>query len=315
LVLAAVSNSEYSFLLGDAVRYVHSRLPDSSVEEQTQLALDYLLVQVGAHILNIIPGRVSISVDPRLGYDYNAIIAKSHSLVAILKELDIPQSRILIKIPATMPGIRAAHNLEAENIHTNLTLIFSLVQALACAQAGVAVISPFIGRVKDWWSARAIQNGIPEGLTNQTLSEHPGIELVHHIRAAYTKYGHQTQIMAAGFRKVEEIIELSKAGREGGADLMTLPPDLLNGLRQLEGQREPTVGFQAVFETRPEPFYFSANGPTKEGDAAFERDSAQEMISLDKVPEGLAKFSKDATTLEYKVRAKLLSTFILRRNA
>jgi len=285
--------------------------------------LDYLLVQVGAHILNIIPGRVSISVDPRLGYDYDAIIAKSHSLVAILKELDIPQSRILIKIPATMPGIRAAHKLETQNIHTNLTLIFSLVQALACAQAGVAVISPFIGRVKDWWSARAIKNGIPEGLTNQPLSEHPGIELVHRIRAAYNKYGHQTQIMAAGFRKVEEIIELSKAGSKGGADLMTLPPDLLDGLRQLEGQREPTAGFQATVETHPEPFYFSVNdGPTKEGDAAFERDSAQEMISLDKVPEGLAKFSKDATTLEDKVRANLkliskspTSTSILHPNA
>ena len=278
-------------------------------------------MQVGAQILNIIPGRVSISVDPRLGYDYDAIISKTHSLVAILKELDIPQSRILIKIPATMPGIRAAHKLEAQNIHTNLTLIFSLVQALACAQAGVAVISPFIGRVKDWWSARAIQNGIPEGLTKQPLSEHPGIKLVHRIRAAYTKYGHhQTQIMAAGFRKVEEIIELSKVGSKGGADLMTLPPDLLDGLRQLEAQREPTIGFKAAVESRPEPFYFSVNGPTKEGDAAFERDSAQEMISLDKVPEGLAKFSIDATKLEDKVRAELISksptsTFNLRPKA
>jgi transaldolase len=267
--------------------------------------------------LNIIPGRVSISVDPRLGYDYDAIMAKSHALLAILKELDIPQSRILIKIPATIPGIRAAHKLEAQDIHTNLTLIFSLVQALACAQAGVAVISPFIGRVKDWWSARVIQNGIPEGLINQPLSEHPGIELVHRIRAAYTKYGHKTQIMAAGFRKVEEIIELSKAGSKGGTDSMTLPPNLLDGLRQLEGQRNPTAGFITPVETRPEPFYFSVNGPTKEGDAAFERDSVQEMISLDKVPEGLAKFSVDATTLEDKVCAKLLltpptSTFVFR---
>ena len=194
------------------------------------------------------------------------------------------------------------------------------MQALACAQAGVAIISPFIGRVKDWWSARAIQNGIPEGLTNQPLSKHPGIELVHRIRAAYTAYGHRTQVMAAGFRKVEEIIELSKAGSKGGADLMTLPPDLLDGLRQLEGQREPTAGFKAPIETRPEPFYFSINGPTKEGDTAFDRDSAQEMISLDKVPEGLAKFSVDATALEDKVRAKLLSkspasAFVLRAKA
>jgi transaldolase len=129
------------------------------------------LVQVGVQISNIFPGRVSISVDPRLG-DYDAIIAKSNALVAILKELDIPQ-------------------LVAQKIHTNLTLIFSLVQDTSSGLR-TSGCSRHFGRVKDWWSARAIQNGIPERLTDQPLSEHPKIELVHRIRAAYTKYGHQT---------------------------------------------------------------------------------------------------------------------------
>jgi len=259
---------------------------------------------VGAQILSIIPGRVSISVDPRLGFSYNAILSKSRALIKHVDDLHMSRSRILIKIPATTAGIRAAHTLETvDGIHTNMTLVFSLVQALACAQAGVAVVSPFIGRVKDWWAAKAIAEGNPSGLADQPLAEHPGIKLVHRIRDAYTKYGYKTQIMAAGFRKVEEIIELGRAGSEGGADFMTLPPDLLDGLRTRSG---------VIFPINPPPrstsipdspvLYFSSDGPTEEGLAAFERDSKEEAISLDKVPEGLDKFSIDTIKLEEKVR-------------
>ncbi|KAF8147699.1 transaldolase [Crassisporium funariophilum] len=306
LVLAAISTPEYSHLLDEAVRHAQSHLPTSSIDERIQLALDRLLVQVAVQILKIIPGRVSVSVDPRLGYNCEAIINKGHALITLFEEINIPRSRILIKIPATAPGIRAAHTLETEGIHTNMTLIFSLVQALACAQAGVAVISPFIGRVKDWWNARAVKDGELQGLDNQPLSEHPGIQLVHRIRAAFVAYGYSTQIMAAGFRKPDEIVELSKAGTKGGADLVTLPPDLLDGLRQMVGQRNPTSEFRMeVIKLGPEPLYFSCDGPTAAGQDAFERDSAAEMISLDKVPEGLAKFSADATILEEKVRAQI----------
>ena len=187
-----------------------------------------------------------------------------------------------------------------------MTLVFSLVQALACAQAGVAVISPFIGRVKDWWAAKAIAEGNPSGLPNQSLAEHPGIKLVHRIRDAYTKYGYKTQVMAAGFRTVEEIIELGRAGSEGGADFMTLPPDLLDGLRTRSGVLSPVNSPPHSTAVPDSPvLYFSMDGPTEEGVAAFERDSKTEAISLDKVPEGLDKFSIDAVKLEEKVRALL----------
>jgi len=307
LVYAAVCKPEYAQLVEEAVSYAQGRNPTATVDEKSDLALDHLLVQVGVRILSIIPGRVSISVDPRLGSSYSGILSKSRALIKLVDEFHIPRSRILIKIPATTAGIHAAHTLETkDNIHTNLTLVFSLVQALACAQAGVSVVSPFIGRVKDWWAARAIAEGNPDGLEKQPLSEHPGITLVHRIREAYTRYGYTTQIMAAGFRKPAEIIELSRAGNRGGADIMTLPPDLLDGLRKVKGEHHvartfvPSTNLNDLPESAP--IYFSSNGPTNKDLAAFERDSEVEAISLDKVPEGLSKFSVDAVKLEQKVR-------------
>lgn len=212
-----------------------------------------------------------------------------------------------MKIPATAEGIHAAHTLESnDGIHTNLTLVFSLVQAIACAQAGVTVISPFIGRVKDWWSARAVAAGVAEGIDDQPLKEHPGIKLVYRIKEAYTRYGYCTQIMAAGFRKPEEIVELSRFGSKGGPDLVTLPPELLEGLMRMDGGKNLGCDSrESVYSTdssRSAPIYVTADGPTEEGFATFDRDSRQEAISLDKVPEGLAKFSVDAVKLEKTVR-------------
>ncbi|KAH9477180.1 Transaldolase [Psilocybe cubensis] len=312
LVFAAVSTAKYSYLIDDAVTYsLRSLSPKSpTVDEIVELALDHLLVRVGAEILSIIPGRVSISVDPRLGFSYAGILSKSRALIKLVEELHIPRTRILIKIPATPEGIHAAHTLESvDGIHTNLTLIFSLVQAIACAQAGVSVVSPFIGRVKDWWSARAIAEGNPSGLDDQPLQDHPGIALVRRIKETYTRCGYSTQIMAAGFRKPEEIVELSRYGKKGGADLVTLPPDLLEGLMKLDGnldlRSDSTQPTPLTELPNPPPIYFSPNGPTHEGAILFERDSKQEAISLDKVPEGLAKFSIDAVKLETMVRDRV----------
>ncbi|KDR65828.1 hypothetical protein GALMADRAFT_260021 [Galerina marginata CBS 339.88] len=304
LVYTAVCKPEYSHHVEEAVLYAQSRIPTATVNEKVELALDHLLVQIGIRILSIIPGRVSISVDPRLGTSYNRILSKSRALIQLVDEFKIPRSRVLIKIPATAAGIHAAHTLEIkDDIRTNLTLVFSLVQALACAQAGISVVSPFIGRVKDWWAARAIAEGNPDGLEQQPLSEHPGIKLVHRIREAYTRYSYTTQIMAAGFRKPAEIIELSRAGNRGGADIVTLPPDLLAGLRGIEGEDLGARNFVPPMDI-PEsaPVYFSLNGPTDEDLAIFDRDSKLEAISLDKVPEGLTKFSVDAAKLEQKLR-------------
>ncbi|KAF8873171.1 hypothetical protein CPB84DRAFT_1690916 [Gymnopilus junonius] len=313
LVCAAVSKPEYSHLVDQAVAYALRTIPSGTVEEKKELALDRLLVEVGVQILSIIPGRVSLSVDPRLGSSYSSLVTRSRALVKLVDELQIHRSRVLIKIPATPSGIHAAHTLETEDgIHTNLTLVFSLVQALACAQAGVSVISPFIGRVKDWWSVRAIAEGNSEGLDNQPLSEHPGIRLVHRIKQAYKQYGYTTQIMAAGFRKPEEIVELSRYGKSGGPDIVTLPPDLLEGLQKMEGEHDLGKGLISTKEeadvSQTAPAYFTSDGPTKEGWAAFDRDSQLEAISLDKVPEGLAKFSGDAVKLEEKVRGLIESS-------
>ena len=314
------------------------------------------LVQVGAEILNIIPGRVSVSVDPRLGYNYHGILnkvgnpslphpshllnhltAQAKSLASLFNSLSppIPPSRFLIKIPATYPGILAAHTLESlpsSPIHTNLTLVFGRVQAVACAQAGVSVISPFVGRVKDWWDARARlgldltfnSGGVGEGsgLTSDAdvdgekrkklaIETHPGLNLLRDIRNTYTQLGTTTQIMAAGFRSVDEIVEVGRYGSKGGPDLVTLPPELLDGLRRREGEVRAADSTPLPPTSTPisapltMPLYFNPTSPDPNG-ALFENGLKEEGgIALDKVPEGLEKFSRDARKLEGRVRCAL----------
>jgi len=234
-------------------------------------------------------------------------VKKGLSLMTLFDEIKIPHHRILIKIPATWEGIRAAQTLEHEyDIRTNLTLVFSLVQALACAQAGVSVISPFIGRVKDWWHARAIAAGRLEGLEKQGLSEHPGIHLVRKIRKAFSAHGYETQIMAAGFRKPEEVLELVQGGRRRGPDLVTIPPELLEGLRRIRG-REDEEDEEDLDIGETVAAYFDKYGPAQGGQDAFERDMMDEAIGVEKVPEGLAKFSADTDKLEERVRLALVN--------
>ncbi|KAJ7039734.1 transaldolase, partial [Mycena alexandri] len=300
LVLAAVSKPEYADIVHDAVNFARSRLPSASVREITALAMDRLLVQVGVQISRIVPGRVSVSVDPRIAHDCQAIIRKGENLVALLQELGIPRRRILIKIPATYEGIRAAQALEhptsGEPIHTNMTLIFGRVQALACAQAGVSVISPFIGRVKDWWDAHGGDASIAS-----ELSQHPGILLVQNIRSTYAAHGYtKTQIMAAGFRAVEEIVELGKYGVAGGPDLVTLPPNLLDGLRTRISLGSPLEFTPSPINVAAAPQYFGPDSTN--GASVYARDILEEKIADAKVPEGLAKFSADAHILEELVK-------------
>ncbi|KAJ7237293.1 hypothetical protein B0H12DRAFT_1139086 [Mycena haematopus] len=307
LVLAAVSKPEYAHILQDAVDFAQRRLGSASVQERTTLAMDRALVQVGVNITRIVPGRVSVSVDPRIGYDTLAIIDKSKTLVALLEELQVRRSRILIKIPATYEGICAARALEhpssGEPIHTNMTLIFSRIQAIACAQAGLSVISPFIGRVKDWWDA---QGRSP----SQELSQHPGILLVQNIRSTYSAQGWdgRTHIMAAGFRAVEEIIEVGKYGVGGGPDFVTLPPHLLDGLRSRENV-EPTLKFSSVpIDPTTIPQYFGSTSDSTRGASLYAGDILEEKIAAVKVAEGLAKFSADAQILEDLVKRRVMES-------
>ncbi|KAJ7487812.1 hypothetical protein FB451DRAFT_727654 [Mycena latifolia] len=306
LVLAAVSKPEYAEIVHGAVQFARGRLPAASVKDLTVLAMDRALVQVGVEISKIVPGRVSVSVDPRIANDAQAMIRKGQALVSLLEELDVPRTRVLIKIPATYEGIVAAQVLEhpaasAEApIHTNLTLIFGRVQALACAQAGVAVISPFIGRVKDWWDA--------QGASATDLAAHPGIVLVRDIRTAYAArgYAERTQIMAAGFRAVDEIVELGKYGQKGGPDVVTLPPHLLDGLRARQNL-SPPLEFDPGAVDVAAPVYFGGVDAVQ-GASAYAQDIQREMIAAVKVPEGLAKFSADAQILEDLVKRAVIDS-------
>ncbi|KAJ6590664.1 hypothetical protein DFH09DRAFT_209464 [Mycena vulgaris] len=305
LVLAAVSKPEYAAIVREAVQFARGRLPAASVTEMTALAMDRLLVQVGVEISKIVPGRVSVSVDPRIANDTQAILRKSRTLMALLEELGIPRERILIKIPTTYEGICAAQALEhpaaGAPIHTNMTLVFGRVQALACAQAGVAVISPFIGRVKDWWDAQG-------GPASTDLSQHPGILLVQTIRSTYSAHGYKhTQIMAAGFRAVEEIVELGKYGVAGGPDVVTLPPNLLDGLRTRQNLEPPLKFEPSPVDVAATPTYFGGANAA-EGASAYARDILHEMIAAVKVPEGLAKFSADAQILEDLVKRQVIDS-------
>ncbi|KAJ7207174.1 hypothetical protein GGX14DRAFT_535387 [Mycena pura] len=310
MMFAAASKAEYAHIVQDAVDFALGRRPLASVKEVTALAMDRLLSQVTAQIARIVPGRVSVSTDPRLAYDTDAIISKARVLVALLEQLGIPPRRVLVKIPATFEGIRAARALEhppgtgVAPIYTNMTLVFGLIQAAACAQAGVSVISPFIGRVKDWWEAQ----GAPPATE---VAQHPGILLVRAIRVAYRAQGTATQILAAGFRAAEEVVELGAYGPDAGPDCVTIPPTLLAALRarqQREPRRplDPSLQLADAFEgTVPVREYFGAD--LTQGAAAYAQDIFQEKIATVKVPEGLAKFSADTQALEELLRQRVIA--------
>ncbi|KAG2005468.1 TAL1 [Coprinopsis cinerea AmutBmut pab1-1] len=332
LVLAAVSKPEYAHLIDEAVDYSVKKGGDLNEEERTTLALLKLLVLVGVQILSIIPGRVSASVDPRTGYSIPAILSQARTIISLFEENSIPRSRILVKIPGTPEGISAAHTLEhptdgSEPIHTNITLIFGRAQALACAQADLSVISPFVGRVKDWWDA--------QGFSLTERDPHPGMALVSSIQRAYARYGYKgkTEVMAAGFRKPEEVLAMAaglgrpdeafevvpdsmkgwKRGTFLAADLVTIPPELLAGLRSWTfPAKPPTVAKTRSQETEvdedTEPVYFEARlGLTTSLYENTLKNSKTERIVLDKVSEGLQKFSADAVKLEDIVRDKVLA--------
>ncbi|KAF7291944.1 Transaldolase [Mycena indigotica] len=294
LVYAAVCKAEYAHLVDDAVAYARARGGGDA-----RLAMDRLVALVSAEIARIVPGRVSVSADPRLAHDTPALIAAAHALVAQLAALGVPRHRVLIKIPATHAGIRAARHLERaqdEAIHTNMTLVFGRVQAAACAEAGVRVISPFIGRVKDFYDARN-----PGPLAPAPLAKHPGIQLVQSIRASFAARGVKTEILAAGFRAPEEVIELCACGPAAGPDAVTIPPSLIAPLLATQ-QREPRRALPPLTDepAEEEAQYFGPGGAQ-----AYARDIAQEEIAAVKVPEGLGKFSADAQAMEDMLQRRL----------
>lgn len=218
LILKALQQAEYASVLDDAIQSTSNS--STTGEERIDLVIDHLLVGFGLKILEIVPGRVSTEVDARLSFDADATVAKARELIALYQAAGIKRERVLIKIASTWEGIRAAEVLQKEGIRCNMTLLFSLAQAVACAEAGAQLISPFVGRILDWFKSNTD--------TTYDRSNDPGVESVKEIYTYYKKFGHETEVMGASFRNIGQILELA------GCDLLTISPNLLEELQGMD---------------------------------------------------------------------------------
>jgi len=282
LIFSASQDPKYEYLMEDAIRYAQSLTSDK--EEQLKKAMDKLAVNFGIKILEIVPGRVSTEVDARLSFDVKGTIAKARELIALYESEGISRERILIKIASTWEGIRAAEILEKEGIHCNLTLLFSLTQAVACAEAGVTLISPFVGRILDWYKK-------DRGVSDIPPEEDPGVKSVTAIYNYFKKFGYATQVMGASFRNMGEIIQLA------GCDLLTISPALLKELEQTEGVLERKLD--------PEKAKTADIQPLKINEISFRWMMNEDAMATEKLAEGIRNFTKDLLKLENKLAALL----------
>ncbi|MCA9516466.1 MAG: transaldolase [Myxococcales bacterium] len=273
LLLAVSQKPEYSRLVDEAIE--ESR--HGSLERRAEEFIDQLFVAVGAKILEIIPGRVSTEVDARLSFDTQGSVEKARRLIALYEKRKIDRERVLIKVASTWEGIRAAEMLEAEGIHTNLTLLFSFAQAVACAEAGVTLISPFVGRIYDWHKK-------DQGVSDIALDDDPGVASVTRIYNYFKKFGYTTQVMGASFRKAGQIVRLA------GCDLLTISPDLLQELRDTDGEVEPRLTVEGAKASDEEKLHLDQK--------AFRWLHNQDPMAVDKLAEGIRKFDADARKLE-----------------
>ncbi len=245
-------------------------------EKMAEEFIDHLFVLFGCEILKVVPGRVSTEVAARLSFDTEATIIKARKLIALYDRKGIGRERILIKIASTWEGIRAAAALEREGIHCNLTLLFSFAQAVACAEAGVTLISPFVGRIYDWHRKERGGAEIPPG-------DDPGVASVTRIYSYYKSCGYETQVMGASFRNVDQIVRLA------GADLLTISPELLEKLEQTEG----------VVERELDPARAGATGDRLHLDEkTFRWMHNEDAMATEKLAEGIRKFNADARRLQ-----------------
>lgn len=284
LITAAAQMPQYQPIVDQTLLTAKQELgPQASVADIVTLAFDRLAVAFGLKILAIIPGRVSTEVDARLSYDTEATLAKARNLIEQYEQAGIGRERILIKIASTWEGIRAAEILEKEGIHCNLTLLFGLHQAIACAEAGVTLISPFVGRILDWYVKETGQNY--EG------AEDPGVQSVTQIYNYYKKFGYRTEVMGASFRNIGEIMELA------GCDLLTISPKLLDQLRSTEGDL-PRKLDPANLTQDPERITMDQG--------TFEAMHQADRMASEKLTEGIAGFTKALEALELLLQERLI---------
>lgn len=280
LILSASALPQYAPLIDEAIAYAKAQSADKT--QQLIDAEDKLAVNIGLEILKIVPGRISTEVDARLSYDTQATVEKARKLIALYNAAGISNDRILIKIASTWQGIRAAEILEKEGINCNLTLLFSEAQARACAEAGVYLISPFVGRILDWYKANTDKK-------EYAPAEDPGVISVTKIYNYYKEYGYKTVVMGASFRNVGEIIELA------GCDRLTIAPALLKELQENSTALVRKLDYKGEVKAKPQPLT----------EAEFYWQHNSDAMAVEKLAEGIRKFAVDQEKLEAMLSAKL----------
>ncbi|MBF8262413.1 MAG: putative transaldolase [Parachlamydiales bacterium] len=281
LIYAASQQPHYQHLLDDAVRFGKSH--GKTLPQQLSSALDKVFVNFGIEILKIVPGRVSTEVDARLSFDVQGSIEKGRHLISLYESAGFDRKRILIKLATTWEGIMAAEKLEKEGIHCNMTLLFSLPQAIACAEAKATLISPFVGRILDWFKKS-------ENVSSYAPTDDPGVKSVSRIFNYYKKFGYSTQIMGASFRNKDEITELA------GCDLLTISPNLLEELKNstapLPRKLDPAAAKKSPIEKihlDEKTFRFLLN---------------EDAMATEKLAEGIRNFVKDIVKLESLLKTR-----------
>ena len=282
LILKAATMPEYAGVVDKAVLDA-KRAAKSSAEAVTR-AMDALAVAFGVEILKIVPNRVSTEVDARLSFDTRASVEKARHLIALYAAAGIPRERILIKLASTWEGIEAARQLKADGIRCNLTLLFSFAQAVACAEAGVQLISPFVGRILDWHKKAT-------GVASFAPAEDPGVVSVTRIYEYYKKFGHGTEVMGASFRNIDEILELA------GCDLLTISPQLLAELQSKQGAVPRKLAPERAKQSKHEKLAID--------EKSFRWLHNEDAMATEKLSEGIRLFAADSRKLEQFLEQKL----------
>jgi len=283
LILAAAKMPEYQHLIDDAIAYGNENGGD--LDARVTAATDKLFVNFGKEILKIVPGRVSTEVDARLSFDVEGSIKKARELIRLYEAAGISKDRILIKLSTTWEGVQAAKVLEQDGIHCNMTLLFSFAQAVACAEAGVTLISPFVGRIFDWY----VKN---TGVKEYPLLEDPGVVSVTKIYNYYKKYDYKTVVMGASFRNTNQIKALT------GCDLLTISPSLLESLKN-----DTETTYEQLLSVEK-----AKNWPGEKitlNEAAYRYMHNEDAMAVEKLAEGIRKFAVDAVKLEDMLKAKM----------
>jgi transaldolase len=282
LLLKAAQLPQYRDLVDDALNFAVGAGQNQAA--RSVAFMDKLFIDFGCEILKIVPGRVSTEVDAGLSFDTEGTLAKARKLIGMYKQAGIERDRVLIKIASTWEGIRAAEQLEREGIHCNLTLLFSFAQAVACAEAGVTLISPFVGRIYDWYRKERGGKDIP-------ADEDPGVASVKRIYDYFKKFDYKTQVMGASFRKVDQIVRLA------GCDLLTISPDLLEQMERTEGDVQRRLSVETARASDARKIHLD--------EKTFRWMHNEDAMATDKLAEGIRKFSADARKLEQYAQARV----------